>query len=617
MRCQWYHLGFMKRWTILAILVALAGALCASLRLLTEFERYDDEGYMLVSLAHYIKDGHLYTQTFSQYGPFYFYAQGIFFQLLGLPVTHDMGRLVTLVYWVASSLLAAVFVYRVSKSAVLASAAGLCGMLGLRFVTGESGHPQQVVLLLLMAAACLSLPSVSGRMDLRLFLLGCVGAALAFTKINVGVFYIAGLAQALVCLLPSGRLRSIGLVLTLSYAAAVPWLLMHGSFGAGYRGYCFLATVTGIATFVCGARIRSHDGLPVRAALCAAAGLFTGATAIVIATSLQGVSVASLIFGVILNPLHQADVYSLLLDMGRPSLLAATLLTAGVFGLTLSGRILAAPRWLDALRCAAGFSAVLLLVLGFQIQWVAPLLPLSLMPRTRGDRGAADLFPRLFITSAAVVGFLVPYPVAGSQKGIAAAPMILWAFLCIADGVAGLRESSWRPFRRPLKGWALEAVIGGAILLVCAGFSLASSLHDQFPPSPTSLKGSEWLHLPVQETAEFEAIAGSVSANCDVLFTMPGMGSFNIWSGVPTPTGWNMTGWMTGIGAARQAEILSVIKADPRACAILDRRLARFWTHGLVDFAKLPLASYVMKDMPKIAQVGEYEIRVHPGRNLP
>jgi hypothetical protein len=39
-----------------------------------------------------------------------------FFQLLQFPITHDMGRLVTLVYWVASSLLAAVFVYRLSKS---------------------------------------------------------------------------------------------------------------------------------------------------------------------------------------------------------------------------------------------------------------------------------------------------------------------------------------------------------------------------------------------------------------------------------------------------------------------------------------------------------------------
>jgi hypothetical protein len=102
-------------WTVVAVLVALTGALAATLRLLTWFADYDDEGYMLVSLAHYVNEGHLYTQTFSQYGPFYFYAQGIFFQLLHLPVNHDAGRLVTLVYWMASSLLATVFVYRLSN----------------------------------------------------------------------------------------------------------------------------------------------------------------------------------------------------------------------------------------------------------------------------------------------------------------------------------------------------------------------------------------------------------------------------------------------------------------------------------------------------------------------
>ena len=258
-------------WTLLAILVALAGALSATVRLLTWFAVYDDEGYMLVSLAHYINEGHLYTQTLWYYGPFYFYAQGIFFQLLRLPVTHDMGRLVTLVYWASSSLLATVFVYRLSKSTFLACAAAVCSMLVGSVLTNEPGHPQQVVLLLYMSAACLSLPSQSGRYLLRLFLLGCIGAALAFTKVNVGVFYIAGLAHALLCLLPSGRrVRSIGIGLTLICAATFPWLLMHASFNHGFVGYCLLATVSGVVTFACGALIRPQQSLPMRAALCSA-----------------------------------------------------------------------------------------------------------------------------------------------------------------------------------------------------------------------------------------------------------------------------------------------------------------------------------------------------------
>ena len=186
--------GASRWWAFLAILVAVVGALAAATRLLTRFSFWDDEGYVLISLAHYVKEGHLYTQTFSQYGPFYFYAQGLFFQLLHLSVTHDSGRLVTLVYWTASSLLAAVFGYRLSRSVFLACACGLCIMLAGLELTNEPGHPEHVLLLLYMAAACLAQAPQSGHYRLRFVLLGCIGAALAFTKINVGVFYLAGLA---------------------------------------------------------------------------------------------------------------------------------------------------------------------------------------------------------------------------------------------------------------------------------------------------------------------------------------------------------------------------------------------------------------------------------------
>lgn len=604
-------------WTVLAALVAAIGALSVALLLLTRFEVYDDEGYMLVSFVHYINQGHLYTQTFGQYGPFYFYAQGIFFQLLHLPVTHDMGRLVTLVYWVASSLLAAVFVHRISKSPFLASAAGLCVMLAGRVLTYEPNHPQQVLLLLYMLAACLSLPALPGRSYLRLFLLGCVGAALMFTKVNVGVFYIAGLAHALICLLPSGRIRSIGLGLTLAYAAAGPWLLMHASFNHGFLGYCLLATVGGIFTFSFGALVRPRDRLPIRAALSSGAGLGAGTALIIIGTLLQGVPVGSLVWGVVLNPLHQPKLFSFLLSISGSNLLAAIILSIGLVGLRLSGRLQGESRWLDMLKCAAGVGSIFLLTLRYEIQWILPLLPLTLMPRSDEKRDAATLFPRLFITCMAVTQFLEPFPVAGSQMGIAAAPMILWAFVCVSDGIAGLRTCWRRPSESFEERFRLDAVIGGAILVVLAGISVANAARMQFPPATTGLRGSEWLHLPVEQAAQFETISRNVSTNCGILFTMPGMGSFNIWSGVPTPNGWNHGAWMGGIPLNRQAEILSIIKADPRACAILNRGLVRFWDKDDASVAALPLAHYIVTDMPKVAEFGEYEIHVHPKRSSP
>ena len=182
-------------WAAIARSVIAAGAavvawLFARHALAVTFKMYDDEGYVLLSLDHYLRGGRLYTEVFSQYGPFYFFAQGAMFRLLHLPVTHDSGRLVTLLIWLASGGLGAWFVYRISRDTVLASAAGLACVVLVRDLSFEPGHPQQWILLILMLACCAAtIPGTAG-----LLIPGALGAALFFTKINVGVFYLAALA---------------------------------------------------------------------------------------------------------------------------------------------------------------------------------------------------------------------------------------------------------------------------------------------------------------------------------------------------------------------------------------------------------------------------------------
>ena len=61
------------------------------------FRHWDDEGYMIISLLHYVKHGGLYTTTFSEYGPFYFFFQQTLHTLFHLPISHDGGRILTLI----------------------------------------------------------------------------------------------------------------------------------------------------------------------------------------------------------------------------------------------------------------------------------------------------------------------------------------------------------------------------------------------------------------------------------------------------------------------------------------------------------------------------------------
>jgi hypothetical protein len=88
---------------ILAFGAVVWGLLFARYVLATLFHSYDDEGYWLLALARYFRPGPLDAGTYSHYGPFYYYVQQACFRLLGLPVTHDAGRLVTLLYWMASA----------------------------------------------------------------------------------------------------------------------------------------------------------------------------------------------------------------------------------------------------------------------------------------------------------------------------------------------------------------------------------------------------------------------------------------------------------------------------------------------------------------------------------
>jgi hypothetical protein len=600
---------------LVAAAVVLIGVLYAKHMLAATFRPHDDEGYMLLSLQRYLRLGGLYKDTFSEYGPFYFYAQEAWFRLLHLPVTHDAGRLVALIDWTLAALLAGAFVYRISKNILIASAASLASTLLSAVLADEPGHPQQVILVLFMLSGLLALCAGSHQ-RLSLFLLAVIGVALVFTKINVGLFYVVALAHTFFCLLASGRLRTAGICLMVAYAIAAPVLLMRSNLFGWAGGYCLVAVLCGTVTFVCASLVRTESSLRWQDGVLGVFGMLLAALSIVVGTSLQSMSIGTLINGVILEPLRHPQVFYVPLTI-TPWEVVVTALAVGCVG-----TIYLFPEWfsadsLDALQCVVGTAAIFLLLwLPWRFYLIMPFLPLGVISGRMRTLSLADLFPRVFITCLASTQFLQAYPVGGSQINVAAIPTLLWGFVCFSDGVDGLYRL-WRrasiPFLEMLPKRAI-VVCGLAVALSAGLYHLVTQLRTKLSP-PSNLSGSASLHLKPDQESRYEFLVGNIRANCDMLFTLPGMGSLNLWSGVPTPNGSNLGPWVRALNSERQQQILQIIQADPRACVVYNSELVPFWRTTPQELRTLPLPSYILRDMPKAADRDGYEIRIHPNRN--
>ena len=588
------------------------GFLFARYTLATLFHAYDDEGYFLLALARYFRPGPLDPGTYTHYGPFYYYVQQACFRLLDLPVTHDATRLVTLLCWMASALLSGVFVYRISRSLLLGAATTLACISVASVLAHEPGHPQQVILVLLTLASCLSLTVGTPRQGAGLYVLGAIGAALLFTKINVGAFYLAAVAQALFCVLPAGRLRSAGVAALLAYAVLAPPLVAHSHLFAGAGAYCVVASLCAAATFAWGTLVRTERRLDYRLAWFAAAGAVSGGFLIVLGTTLQGITLATLIDGILLEPArHPAGSWFVGFRLGLMWCLATVAVLSAIACIGWLGQRLAPFRlWLGALRCGVGLGVIFLLV-RTDLAFAVPFLPLGVIPITRRSWQLSEWFPRLFVAVLAANQFLQTYPVAGSQMGIASVPILLWGFVCFTDGVDELDGLA----RRPSSAVCHDAA-GAFILLVVAAVMWHSGLRWTGYPFPASrLKGAAGLHLPPREAETYRFLAGTIAANCSVLATIPKLGSFNFWSGVPAPEGSYATASMEPW--ERQKPVLDRLQGDPRSCVLYSLPLLTLRQRTPQQQARLPWAKYALFEMPKAAERDGYEIRMNPHRGSP
>lgn len=608
-------------WTPLRLTFALllvAAAICfAYLQIFSLMNDYDDEGYMLMSFSHYLRDGGLYTKTFAQYGPFYFYIQQVMHTVLLLPVNHNGGRVLTLFWWLLSSSLSAYCAFRLTRDKILSAFVFFATTLLALVLSQEPGHPQEIVLPLLQAAlvACLLLSGV--RKAAGLFFLGAITAALLLTKINVGVFMVLGVLLGAAGAIQKGTIRTILLTLVTIASLTAPFYLMRLYWTLWAQRYCLLSTACLFVVCIFVWRLPISDRIAPKSLLPLLTGFLSVFASICLIATAQGVTPSSLLDGVLLRPMQHPGVFSIPFRFPWPQVAFASIALFGV--LILSWRRELCVQYANQIAWAKTiFGAVALILLAVHwlrtMMFVESMLALLLI-RTDGNQWKLNqLWPRLFICSITAFQVLQPYPVSGSQVAIAMSTGIVWAVVLLSDGVDSLRPDALSNSRWKI----IAASVALVLIMTTGGLRRFQDAVVGFSQPSSGLPGTEWVHVKSERSQNLRTLIAAIRRDCTVLFTAPGMESLNLWSNTPTPNGMNLTGWMTSFHTGEQHEIVNLLRSSDKPCVVVNRALLGFWLpYGQQILLSSPIMQYADHELRLKGEFDNYELRTNVAHSEP
>jgi hypothetical protein len=635
-----------RRFSPLATAITLAGLVAISAGtayelMFSTFAYYDDEGYLLMSLKGYLSVGHLYDQVFTQYGPAYYEIFGAIFRLLGLPIDHDSGRLVTLAVWIASTLLLAVGTWALTRSMLLAISVYLFAFMMLASLTAEPMHPGGILNLLvcgILAAAALLLPR-SG--PIAMALIGFLAAIACLIKVNVGIFALASIGFACVCAYPSlSRIRGLRPAARWTLAA-VPILLTAGQFSQGTsRGYgmyiclCAFALALAVAPMPADPKRKSAEliwlgaGFALPAALCIAIVFW------------QGTSPAGLVNGIVTIPLRQTALFISPVYFAPVTWLWVLVLLGPAFGLA-AWRLrnanpfhLAPSTAMGVFRIAAGLLIWVNLAGSVGVPGLvrvdgpgpafglAPALAwLAALPPSRPGPTESAGFTRVLLPALGVMLTLQAYPVAGSQVFWACLLLIPVGAICIADGVGELQ--SWvatgsTQERRLLR----QGIISIPVVLMLAGLMQSGGElwvrgHTRYEAaSQLALPSAARLRLPPDQASTYRDLVGSVHSHCSTFISEPGLNSLYVFSGDTPPTWLNTTDWMDLLDDSTQQRVVDRANSIDQLCVVRSQHLIDFWSQDRAVRTG-PLAAYIEANFEPIERFGEYELLVRRTQGVP
>jgi hypothetical protein len=608
-----------------ALLFALAAATlvgAAALTMFSAFMFYDDEGYVLHSLRDYAARGGLYREVYSQYGPFPFVFHDAL-HALGLPLSHTVGRVITLLAWIGAALGGAALVGSVTRSLVARFVVVAALFPYLWVMASEPTHPGGLIVALVALAACLGYRWLAAdRVRAWALLAGAVTAALLLTKINVGLFAAFAAGGWLLLHHRDGPVHRWAPAVMMIACAALPLALMRPLIGTDWVQSFALVWACGALAVVRAVCLGTEGRTEWSTLGWGLLGAAAAGAVVLVPALLRGTTPADLLDGIVLAPTRQPLAFSIRY-LWTPGIRLVALGSLALCMWACTRRryrdqrvetAIALGRLLAALALAANLArfphaSADYLVFG----WVLPCLWLFAWPLRGTSPEHAQA--RAWLVLLLLGQCLHVFPVAGSQIAWGtwlALPLAALGAWEAARWLADHHAAALGRHARALARAALAATVLFAAVLAWKFIQVGARYREG---AFLALPGAELIRLPERASALFRLLALNASVHADVLFSEPGMFSLNLWSDVPPPTRANVTHWFSLLSAERQQAIIEKLRASPRAAVIVQREHVNYLAgRGLGP--KGPLHDFIAAEFTPVFTLDDFEFCVRRGRTV-
>jgi hypothetical protein len=574
----------------------------------------------MIAVRGWLNGEPLYDRVSTLYGPTYYFLQWLLHTVAFLPVTHDVTGMVCVAHWLVAAVFLALAAGWMTRSVLLGFFVFVQAVLHLTNLSGEPGHPQELVAVVLALGALVA--AGNWRSACTPIWMGTIGAALALTKINVGVYYGIAFLLALCCHFPFcrrhpawcwGALLLTGcfpLVLTRS-PLVIPWDCYFGGVA------CITVIATGASAYVFAGRPSVSPRVWLRAAL----GFTAFTTLMLILLLLFGSSFSATMDALVRRPLEMGSLFSLPLR-GIGGLCSAL----GSFALAVP--ILIMWRRNQRIRLVAnilkgiyGVIGAYLLVedTGSQLILLLPWAWLLLVPtRTSLHPQSDNRFARTFLCLAAAWQILQAYPVAGTQVTVATLLAVLVYSLCLYDVVlaAAKAPSVTRELMAipPRTAVLLKLLLFVSLLAFEVKWCVPVEHWGYRGSMPAvELTGTRLLHLPPRERRIYQSLTDYLKKESDAFVTVPGLNSMYFWTGEAPPTYFTLAE-SAMLSDREQQAIINVLRTSRRPLIVIN--LGSLNTMVGKEVKDGPLLRFMRDECREVKRLDRFRI-LEPKRTAP